>query len=97
MAAKTKKDEKTLVYRGKTLIRSGNTIYYGNTSDPFVACLQCMDAQEFSDMTLPGKVTIQILATDENLSPKDRVKKKTEKNSLYEALNIASIWLERVE
>ena len=38
---------------------------------------------------------MQILSTDETLPPKDRMIKKTEKNGLYEALNIASIWLER--
>ena len=35
------------------------------------------------------------LLCDETLPPKDRMIKKTEKNGLYEALNIASIWLER--
>ena len=41
------------------------------------------------------RVLVQMLTTDETLPPKDRMIKKTEKNGLYEALNIASIWLER--
>ena len=48
------------------------------------------DAEKSAD-----RVLVQILSTDETLPPKDRMIKKTEKNGLYEALNIASIWLER--
>ncbi len=48
------------------------------------------DAEKTAD-----RVLVQILSTDETLPPKDRMIKKTEKNGLYEALNIASIWLER--
>ena len=68
--------EKMLEYKGKPLVRSGNTLYYGNPAESCVAMLK-------------------ILSTDETLPPKDRMIKKTEKNGLYEALNIASIWLER--
>ena len=44
---------------------------------------------------LPNKVSVQIWSTDDELRPRDRIIKKTEKNNLYDALNIASIWLER--
>ena len=57
------------------------------------AALPCStkdDAEKTAD-----RVLVQILSTDETLPPKDRMIKKTEKNGLYEALNIASIWLER--
>ena len=68
--------ENMLEYKGKPLVRSGNTLYYGNPAESCVAMLK-------------------ILSTNETLPPKDRMIKKTEKNGLYEALNIASIWLER--
>lgn len=84
-----------LMYKGKPLVRSGNTIYYGNMSDQYVAMLQIMDAVPFQDIMLPSKVTVQVIATDTDLRPKERILKRTEKNSLYSALNIADIWLER--
>jgi hypothetical protein len=65
-------------------------------AQPYVAMLQLADTEAFSDLKLPTKVTIQILSTDDNASPKDRIKKKTEKGNLYDAMNIASIWLERI-
>lgn len=92
---KSKKD-KSLLYKGKPLVRSGNTIYYGYMNEPYVAMLQIMDSKPFSDsLELPQKVSVQILSTDADLRPKERVKKRTEKNTLYDAINIASIWLER--
>ena len=81
--------ENMLEYKGKPLVRSGNTLYYGNPAESCVAMLKD-DAEKTAD-----RVLVQILSTDETLPPKDRMIKKTEKNGLYEALNIASIWLER--
>lgn len=96
MAVKSKKDSNMLMYREKPLVRNGSTIYYGDMAGPYVAVLQTMGTQDFADMKLPSKVSVQILSTDEELRLKERIVKKTEKNSLYEALNIATIWLERI-
>ena len=95
MAVKAGAKVKSLQYKGKPLVRSGNTIYYGDMADPFVAMMQFSETVDFSDLKLPAKVSVQILSTNEDLPPQNRVKKRTDKQSLYEALNIASIWLER--
>ena len=94
MAAK--KDE-MLYYKGKPLVRSGNTIYLGDMSDEYVAMLQILESKDFNDMQMAQKVSVQILSTDETLRPKERIKKKTDKDNLYDAINIASIWLERMQ
>ena len=57
--------------------------------------LQILGESPFKDTMLPNKVSVQIWSTDDELRPRDRIIKKTEKNNLYDALNIASIWLER--
>ncbi len=95
MAVKAKA-EKMLTYKGKPLVRSENTIYYGNMSDDYVAMLQVLEVKDFKDLMMPQKVSVQILSTDPDLRPKEKIKKKTEKQNLYEALNIAAIWLERI-
>ena len=89
-------NEKTLLYKGKPLVRSGNTIYYGDMAGEYVAMLQIMETKDFSGLQMPQKVTVQILSTNADLRPKERIKKRTDKNTLYDALNIASIWLERM-
>lgn len=41
------------------------------------------------------KVSVQLQLTDPDLKSRDRVVKKTEKDSLYAAMDVASVWLER--
>ena len=94
MAEKTKKEE-FLTYKGKPLVRSGNTIYYGNMADKCVIMLQILSTKTVKDMTVADKVQVQLLSTDPDLRMKDRILKKSEKTGLYNAMDIGSIWLER--
>ena len=84
-----------LMYKGKPLVRSGNILYYGDMAGAYVAMLQIHDTASFEDMQLPSRVSVQILSTDESLPPMKRLIKRTEKNSIYDAVRIASIWLDR--
>ena len=83
-------------YKGKPLVRCGNTIYYGSMADEYVIMLQILNT-----ITLPngekgaGTVVVQLMRTAENLKPQDIIVKKSEKETLYAALEIADIWLER--
>lgn len=94
MAEKTKKEE-FLTYKGKPLVRSGNTIYYGNMTDKCVIMLQILSTKTVKDLTVADKVQVQLLSTDPDLRMKDRILKKSEKTGLYNAMDIGSIWLER--
>ncbi len=94
MAVK-KKGDRFLRYRGKPLVRCGNTIYYGNMSDPFVIMLQIMNQKAQGDIEVPDRVLIQLLNTDPDCRPKERIVKKSEKHGLYNAMDIGTIWLER--
>lgn len=89
------KKEKILEYKGKPLVRSGKTIYYGNMSDPFVVCLNIMDNEKIKDLNVSGKVAIQLLDTDPTISPKEKIIKKSEKDGLFNALDLGAVWLER--
>lgn len=90
------KNEKFLEYKGKPLVRSGKTIYYGNMSDPYVVCLNIINEGEpVGDLKMAGKVAIQLLSTDPDVSPKDKIVKKSEKDGLFNALDLGAVWLER--
>ena len=89
------KAEKFLEYKGKPLVRCGNNIYYGDMNDAYVVMLNIKNSTELKDMTLAGDVAIQLLSTDETLSPKDRMIKRSEKNGLFNALDLGATWLER--
>ena len=82
-------------YKGKPLVRSGNVLYYGDPSEKYIAMMQIITNKNFEDITLSDRVSVQILSTDETIHTSQRVVKRTEKNGLYSALTIASIWLDR--
>lgn len=84
-----------LMYKGHPLVRSGNTIYYGSLADKCVVIMHVLSSKTIGDMTAADKIQLQLVSTDEELLMKDRILKKSEKRGLYEAMDIASIWLER--
>ena len=83
-----------LTYKGRPLRRSGNEIYYGSMADKYIITMQVADTTDFSDIKLSGKIAIQLVLTDQDIKPKDRVVKRSEKQGLYNALDIGAIWLE---
>ena len=87
--------EKFLEYKGKPLVRSGNTVYYGDMNDPYVVCLNIKDADELKNIKLAKSVPVQLLSTDESLPPLQRIIKKSEKAGLFTALDLGATWLER--
>ena len=84
-----------LEYKGRPLVRCVNTIYYGSMADPFVVCLKVQSEKKQGDQTIADKVIIQLLNTDEQISPKEQVVKKSEKTGLFNALDLGAVWLER--
>lgn len=84
-----------LTYKGKPLVRNGNTLYYGDLSGDFVIMMQILSTKTVKDMTVADKVQVQLMSTDVELRMKDRILKKSEKTGLYNAMDIGSIWLDR--
>ncbi|MBQ9415172.1 MAG: hypothetical protein IJU16_08630 [Clostridia bacterium] len=92
--AEQKKSE-FLTYKGKPLVRSGNTIYYGSIGEKCVIMLQILTTKTVNGKEVADKVSVQLLSTDPELRMKDRILKKTEKQGLYSAMDVGAIWLER--
>lgn len=84
-----------LEYRGRPLRRKDNLIYYGSMSDKYIIMLQIMDTKQVDDLQVATKVSVQLQLTDPDIKSRDRVVKKTEKNSLYAAMDVADVWLSR--
>ncbi len=84
-----------LTYKGKPLVRKGNTIYYGSMSEPFVVMLSVTQSHEVHGVKIADKVTVQLLNTDPDINPIEAIVKRTDKNGLWAAVEIAAIWLER--
>lgn len=85
-----------LEYKGFPLVRKDNMIYYGRMSDPYIIQMQVMESIPVDEaMSMATKVSVQLQSTDENQRNRDRVIRSSEKNSLYAAMDLAYIWLNR--
>lgn len=89
------KENNFLRYKGYPLVRNKDEIYYGNMNDEYVIWMQITEKTRIGDLDVASRVKIYKMATDEKLSPMEAIKKQSEKNSLYEALDIAYAWLSR--
>ena len=82
-------------YKGKPLVRSGDTLYYGSMRDKYVIKMNIKSKKKVGDLEVADKVTIQLMYTDPEIRTRKQIVKTSEKNGLYLALDIADAWLTR--
>jgi len=95
MPTAVKSKEKALEYKGHPLRRKDNLIYYGSMTDKYIIMLQIADSKPLADLNLATRISVQLQYTDPDLKSRDRVVKKSEKGSFYEAMDVAAVWLDR--
>ena len=84
-----------LSYKGHPLRRKDNLIYYGTMAEKYIIMLQILSSKKVDGLDMEDKVSVQLQLTDPDLKSRDRVVRKSEKDSLYAAMDLASVWLER--
>ena len=84
-----------LEYKGHPLQRNDNFIYYGSSADKYIIMMQIPETKKVKDLDVATKVSVQLQLTDDSVKSRDRIVKKTEKDSLYTAIDVAAVWLER--
>ncbi len=85
-----------LTYKGHPLRRKDNMIYYGSMADKYIILFQILSSKKVGDLSVADRVSVQLQLTDPDLTrTRDRVVKRAEKDSLYAAMDVASVWLER--
>ncbi len=72
-----------------------NLIYFGSMADKYIVMLQILSTKKVKDLDVADRVAVQLQLTDPDLKSRDRVVKKTEKDGLYPAMDVAVAWLER--
>ncbi|MCM1300008.1 MAG: hypothetical protein NC203_01280 [Firmicutes bacterium] len=89
-------EQKFFTYKGLPLVRKGNEIYYGNMSDETVAYLKIMSTEKVNGLEVADRIKVVLMLTQtEGIDAGDIMKKTCERSGLYEALDVAYIWLER--
>lgn len=84
-----------LIYKGHPLRRVDNVIYFGTMGEPYIVMMQILESRKEQDLDVATRISVQLQRTEASLKSSERVVKKSEKDSMYSALDIASIWLER--
>ena len=77
--------EQFLTYKGKPLVRKGNTVYYGDMSEKYIVRFEILSKKTEGELEL----------SDTSLDEKKRITKTGEKNGFFEAMDLGSVWLER--
>ena len=87
--------ENFLTYKGKPVVRQGDTIYYGSTDEKFIIMMTVKSKVKVGDEDVADKIAIQLLHNDQDMDPAKRIVKSSEKQGLYNAMDIAAVWLDR--
>jgi len=95
-------EDQYIMYRGKPLVRAGNTICYGNMSDKHVLFMIIISEKTVTnpagdkEISIPDRILIQILSTDTKKPAHERIAKQLEKQGLFDAMDIGIVWLDRL-
>lgn len=81
---------KYLEYKGKPLVREGDTICYGDMNDKCILILEILSYKNEDGKSLPDNIFIQVV------DPKNQtnILRQGSKSGLYEALDLGLVWLE---
>ena len=89
-------NDKFYTYKGYPLVRNGNMIYYGYMSDPYVIMMQILSTKNVGGEDVADKIRVIQMSTDPKLDPLKACVNNTEREGgLYEALDVARVWLEK--
>ena len=85
-------EQNIFTYRGKPMVRRGDTIYYGDLSEKYIIIFTIKSKKKVGDLEVADNVTID-LCTNKGVG-KEKVIKKASRESLFEAIDIAEFWLQ---
>ena len=81
-----------MLYKGKTLLRRENLIYYGNTDEKYIIKMTVDESDKIMDLDVSSSVTV-VLQTN-NIPGQEKELKRAERDGLFEALDLGAYWLE---
>ena len=92
MAQETKPlvEGKYLEYLDKPLVREGNTICYGDMSEPCILVLEIMSQKEVNGKKVPKDIFIQVIDSKDP----NKIIKQGKKEGLHDAFSVGLVWLD---
>lgn len=84
-------------YKNRPLVRNQNTVYYGRMCDPYVVMMQIHSTKKDGELEVADRISMQMISTDLTVPPDKLVLKKSEKQGWFQAMEVASSWLDRMD
>ena len=81
---------KYLEYKGRPLVREGNTICYGDMKEKCILILEIMSYKKVGENQVPDKILIQVIDSKDP----NKIIRQGSKEGLHEAFTMGLIWLE---
>ena len=89
-----------LVYKGKPLVRENNIICYGDMDDEYILFLMIISEKEVDNngvkTNVPDLILTQVLGKEPGKQGHTKIVKQWQKNGLYDALDIGTVTLDRL-
>lgn len=81
---------KYLEYKGRPLVREGQTICYGDKSEKCILILEIMSYKKVGVNDVPDKILIQVIDSNDPT----KIIKQGSKDGLHDAFTMGLVWLE---
>ena len=82
---------KYLEYKGKPLVREGDTICYGDMSEKCILILEIISYKEQGGQKLPDKIMIQVIDSKDP----NKIIRQGSYSGLHDAFAMGEIWLDQ--
>ena len=82
---------KYLMYKDRPLVREGDTVCYGDFTEPYILVMEIMSYKQEGDVKVPDAIIVQVVeSADQN-----KIVRQGTKSGFYEAFGYGLIWLEQ--
>ena len=81
---------KYLEYKGRPLVREGDTICYGDMNDKCILILEILSYKKEEGKDLPDNIFIQVV----DAKNQTNILRQGSKQGLFEAFDLGLVWLE---
>ena len=82
---------KYLEYKGKPLVREGDTICYGDMAEKCILILEIMSYKKYNENDIPDKILVQIIDSKDP----NKILKQATKSGLHDAFTYGTFMLDQ--
>ncbi len=83
-----------ITYKSRPLVRCKDEIYYGNLDEKYILKLKILSTVKVDGQEVADRVQILLLDSDDSRPEEERIMRHSERNGMFNALDIGKVWLD---